>query len=89
MSAVSVFRRGSMQNVNEDRKEGTLTAKTISKVFKFIAPSFVVLFAVLKWCGVFAGAEMDEIIKVGFFIYASGAGTIDLNIIFDKFTGRE
>ena len=88
MPAVSVYAGDSMRDGTEDRKDGALAAKTISKAFKFIAPSFVVLCAVLNWGGVFAGAEMDEIMKVGFFIYASGAGTIDLNIIFDKFTGR-
>lgn len=63
-------------------------AKDISKIFKFVAPAFVVICAVLKWLSVFASASMAEILEVGAFIYAVGAGTIDLNLIFDKFVKK-
>lgn len=78
-----------MERENTETQSSIPSAKTISKMFKFIAPAFVVLCAVLKWLSVFADASMAEILEVGAFIYASGAGTIDLNLIFDKFVKKE
>lgn len=64
-------------------------AKDISKLFKFIAPAFVVVCAVLKWLAVFQAATLTEIIQVGAFIYAAGAGTIDLNLFIQNIKGKE
>lgn len=61
-----------------------LEAKQISKLYKFIAPTFVVICAILKWTGIFTNGDITEFIKVGCFIYGAGAGTIDINLIFEK-----
>ena len=66
-----------------------LTAKTISKIFKFVAALGIVVCAVLKWVGVLPGATIGEICLTWSCVYGIGAGTIDLNIMFDKFTGKE
>lgn len=66
-----------------------LHAKDISKVFKIVAPVFAVAMAILKWTGVFANITISEIIYISCFIYAAGAGTIDLNLMLDKFTNRK
>lgn len=66
-----------------------LHAKDISKVFKIVAPVFAVAMAILKWTGVFPNVTISEIIYISCFIYAAGAGTIDLNLMLDKFTSRK
>ena len=66
-----------------------LHAKDISKVFKIVAPVFAVAMAILKWTGVFPNITISEIIYISYFIYAAGAGTIDLNLMLDKFTSRK
>lgn len=66
-----------------------LHAKDISKVFKIVAPVFAVAMAILKWTGVFPNITISEIIYISCFIYAAGAGTIDLNLMLDKFTNRK
>ena len=64
-------------------------AKDISKLFKLIAPAFVVICFILKWVGLFQISDPGEIFKVGAFIYASGAGTIDLNLFIRNIRGLE
>ena len=66
-----------------------LHAKDISKVFKIVAPVFAVVMTILKWTGVFPNVTISEIIYISCFIYAAGAGTIDLNLMLDKFTNRK
>ena len=66
-----------------------LHAKDISKVFKIVAPVFAVAMAILKWTGVFPNITISEIIYISCFIYAAGDGTIDLNLMLDKFTSRK
>ena len=66
-----------------------LHAKDISKVFKIVAPVFAVAMAILKWTGVFPNITISEIIYISCFIYAAGAGTIDLNLMLDKFISRK
>lgn len=73
------------ENVAE--KEEGLTAKKISKIFKFFAAFGIVLCAGLKWLGVMPTATVGEICMVWAVVYGLGAGTIDLNIMFDKFVG--
>jgi len=66
---------------------GGLSAKTISKIFKFAAAAGIIVCGVLKWCGVMPEAQVAEICFLWSAVYAIGAGTIDLNIMFDKFSG--
>lgn len=67
--------------------EHGLTAKRISKIFKFVSAFGIVGCAVLKWLGVMPSATVGEICMVWAVVYGLGAGTIDLNIMFDKFVG--
>ena len=67
--------------------ESKVPAKVISKIFKFVAAIGIIACAVLKWVGVMPGATIGEICAVWTCVYGLGAGTIDLNIMFDKFIG--
>lgn len=69
---------------SEDKK---LTAKAISKIFKLISPLGMITCAILKWAGILPNASMGEICMLWATVYGLGAGTIDLNIMFDKFVG--
>lgn len=68
-----------------ETKEKWPTAKTISKIFKFISTFGVVICAIFKWAGILPGATIGEICGVWATVYGLGAGTIDTNIIIDKF----
>lgn len=70
------------EEVEEEKK---ITAKTISKIFKFVATGGIVLCAVLKWLDIMPNASTGEICMIWAVVYGLGAGTIDLNIMFDKF----
>lgn len=70
-----------------ETEEKKLTAKTISKIFKFVSTIGIVACAVLKWLNIMPNATVGEICMVWACVYGLGAGTIDLNIMFDKFTG--
>lgn len=72
-----------------EEKGGKLSAKTISKIFKFAATLGIIACAVLKWLNVMPSATISEICVVWATVYGLGAGTIDLNLMFDKFTGNE
>ena len=71
----------------EKAEETKLHAKTISKVFKFLAGGGIILCAVLRWLGFLPESTVGEICLVWAVVYGLGAGTIDLNILVDKFTG--
>ena len=68
----------------EDKK---FSAKKISKLFKLVSSLGLVVCAVLKWVGLLPNATVGEICMVWSVVYGLGAGTIDLNIMFDKFVG--
>ena len=70
----------------EDKK---LTAKNISKIFKFVAAGGIIACAALKWAGILPNATAGEICLIWAVVYGIGAGTIDANIIIDKFTGAK
>lgn len=81
-----------MEEVKENKSESEekkLTAKTISKIFKFISTIGIVTCAVLKWVNVMPNATIGEISILWACVYGLGAGTIDLNIMFDKFCGNK
>ena len=77
----------SPERSREEAKEGGMSAKSMSKAFKWIAALGIIACAVLKWLGVMQGATIGEICMAWAAVYGVGAGTIDLNIMFDKFTG--
>lgn len=66
---------------------GGLTAKTISKIFKFVSAAGIIVCAALKWRGALPTATIAEICTMWAVVYGIGAGTIDLNIMCDKFAG--
>lgn len=69
----------------EERK---LPAKTLSKAMKILAVVGIILCHALKWMGVL-NADSGEICQMWAVVYALGAGTIDMNIMLDKFRRQE
>lgn len=69
----------------EERK---LPAKTLSKAMKILAVLGIILCHVLKWLGAL-NADSGEICQMWAVVYALGAGTIDMNIMLDKFRKQE
>lgn len=80
-----------MSDEKEEVKEESsgLKAKTISKIFKLVCGIGIITCSVLKWLGIMSGATIGEICMAWACVYGLGAGTIDLNIIFDKFIGEK
>ena len=76
-----------MTDEAEKENDGGLTAKKISKIFKFVSALGIVVCSILKWIGVMPSASIGEICMVWAVVYGLGAGTIDLNIMFDKYVG--
>lgn len=70
----------------ETEKENKLTAKTLSKIMKVVAVLGIVICHIFKWCGKL-NADSSEICFMWAWVYGLGAGTIDLNIMLDKFRG--
>lgn len=75
------------EETQEEKKK--IKAKTISKIFKFTATGGIIACAVMKWAGILPNASAGEICMIWAAVYGIGAGTIDLNIMFDKFTGAK
>ncbi|MBQ9238468.1 MAG: hypothetical protein IJ191_04025 [Treponema sp.] len=73
---------------DEAENSKRIGAKTISKIFKFVSACGVIACAVLKWLGIMPEATIGEICAAWAVVYGLGAGTIDANIIIDKYTGR-
>lgn len=68
-------------------EESKVKAKTISKIMKAVCAVGMAVCAILKWCGLLPLATIGEIVLLWATMYGVCAGTIDLNIIIDKFTG--
>lgn len=68
-------------------EESKVKAKTISKIMKLVCAIGMTVCAILKWCGLLPLATIGEIVLLWSTTYGVCAGTIDLNIIIDKFTG--
>lgn len=65
-----------------------LKAKTVSLFIKIIDVAFLILLAVLKWCGKLPNAEIKEICLVAG-VMGAVFGDISINSALDKFTGKE
>lgn len=74
------------KGADEERKRG-IRARTISKVFKFVCTAGIIACAFSKWSGFLSDSTIGEICIVWAVVYGLGAGTIDLNILFEKFMG--
>ena len=64
-------------------------AKSISKLYKFVCPAGALICTVLKWVGVMPQATMGEVVFLWSFIYGWGAGTIDINLMLEKFSTKQ
>lgn len=62
-----------------------MTCKVLSKIMKVVCAVGLALTAYLKWTGKLTNVEMGDICKAWSVVYGVGAGTIDINIILDKF----
>jgi uncharacterized membrane protein len=75
------------ETVETTEKESKgLKAKTASLCAKILGAVIIVAGHVLKWAGVFPDASSTEICACGFSVMGI-FGTVDLNIMLDKFTG--
>lgn len=63
-------------------------AKTVSLWAKIIGGSIIFFGHILKWCNVLPNATSGEICACGFSVMGI-FGTVDLNILVDKFTKKE
>lgn len=67
--------------------ESKVTAKSISKIFKFVAGLGLIASLFVYWLGWLPKASTKDICFGWFVVYALGAGTIDVNLILEKFFG--
>lgn len=65
-----------------------MTAKILSKIFKVVTVIGIISCAILKWVDVLPNASVADICILWAVVYGLGAGTIDLNILVDKFTNK-
>lgn len=65
-----------------------MKAKVLSKIFKVAVAVGILTSAILKWVEVLPNATIADICVLWSVIYGLGAGTIDLNILVDKFTNK-
>jgi hypothetical protein len=77
-----------MEETKEQTKDKLTSAKTMSKVFKVLAVLGIIVCHIFKWCGKLT-ADSTEICFMWAVVYGLGAGTIDLNIMLDKFRRSE
>lgn len=71
-----------------EEKESKLSAKNISKIYKFVAPLGCLVCFVLMWTGIFKNATVGDIGAAWAIIYGLGAGTIDVNLMLEKFSRK-
>lgn len=64
-----------------------MKAKDCSLVAKIVAAAVLIIAHVFMWLGKLEGADSKSICVCAFSIMGV-FGTIDLNLVFDKFTGR-
>lgn len=64
--------------------EKITSAKNMSKIFKVISVLGIIICHIAKWLG-WITAETGEICLMWAVVYGLGAGTIDFNIMLDKF----
>jgi len=80
------------ENVDEEKKDGEgkrITAKGTSKFFKFFCGGGLVITLYLYWLGILPHANLWEIGIGWSLVYGLGAGSIDFNILIDKFLGAK
>lgn len=76
------------ENKNESAAaESKITAKGISKIFKFVSGLGLIASLFVFWLGFLPQATTKDVCFGWFVVYALGAGTIDVNLILEKFFG--
>lgn len=70
-----------------DKSEKLPKAKSISKAAKLLCAFGVIATFAIKWAGILPNAGTGEIVAAWSASYALAAGTVDANIIIDKFAG--
>ena len=73
-----------MEEEKTEEKVKLTSAKSMSKIFKVISVIGIIICHVAKWLG-WIQAETTEICLMWAVVYGLGAGTIDFNIMLDKF----
>lgn len=76
-----------MEETKEEKKE-IFKAKTLSLISKIVGGTVILGGHVLKWLGKLPQATSSEICMCGFSIMGV-FGTVDLNIMIDKFTKKD
>ena len=77
-----------IQSVQSKSENKLTSAKTLSKIFKVLTVVGIIVCHIFKWLGKL-NAESSEICFMFAWVYGLGAGTIDLNIMLDKFRRSE
>ena len=72
----------------QEEKAKLSSAKVMSKIFKLVSVLGIITCHVIKWCGLLE-APSSEICFMWAVVYGLGAGTIDFNIMLDKFKKSE
>ena len=72
----------------EEKTKKLTSAKTMSKIFKVLSVLGIIVCHILKWCKLL-DAPSGEICFMWAVVYGLGAGTIDFNIMLDKFRKSE
>lgn len=75
-------------DVTEAIKTKELKAKTVSLWAKIVGGVIIVSGHILKWLNIIPNASSGEICACGFSVMGI-FGTVDLNILIDKFTSKE
>lgn len=75
--------------MTEDKQETKVHAKAVSKWAKIAIGVVCLALSVLKWAGPLASASIGEICGVCAVVMGIVTGTIDLNIVLEKFLGKE
>ena len=68
----------------QEEKAKLSSAKVMSKIFKLVSVLGIIICHIFKWCGKLE-APSGEICFMWAVVYGLGAGTIDFNIMLDKF----
>lgn len=71
--------------INQESENKGVKAKTVSLIAKIIGAVVIITGFVLKWAGVLTGASSEEICACGFSVMGV-FGTVDVNIMLEKFT---
>lgn len=75
-------------SVSSEKKKIT-DAKNISKIYKIVAPLGLVVMYVFFARGLLPNASLGGLIAVWGAVYGYGAGTIDINLMLEKFAGMK